>query len=134
MTASLYQSRPRSCVSFARAFFVFRHSDMSSTGDCACNIAVADKALANREQRLKSVGSAPTALSPGGKSALCCQICAILAEAVRPETAMSDDAPAAITVIREDERPIVDFVGGATYRPIVGDDTGEGLPIRTGIQ
>ena len=23
---------------------------------------------------------------------------------------------------------------GATYRPIVGDDTGEGLPIRTGIQ
>ena len=28
----------------------------------------------------------------------------------------------------------MDFVGGATYRPIVGDDTGEGLPIRTGIQ
>src|SRR5437870_12653084 len=39
-----------------------------------------------------------------------------------------------ITVIREEERPVVDFVGGATYRTIVGDDTGEGLPIRTGIQ
>jgi quercetin dioxygenase-like cupin family protein len=40
----------------------------------------------------------------------------------------------AITVIREDERPVVDFVGGATYRTIIGDDIGEGLPIRTGIQ
>ena len=40
----------------------------------------------------------------------------------------------AITVIREAERPVVDFVGGATYRAIIGDDTGEGLPIRTGIQ
>lgn len=39
-----------------------------------------------------------------------------------------------ITVIREEERPVVDFVGGATYRAIVGDDTGAGLPIRTGIQ
>ena len=47
---------------------------------------------------------------------------------------MPDIAPATITVIRETERPIVDFVGGATYRPIVADDTGEGLPIRTGIQ
>src|ERR1041384_6246234 len=47
---------------------------------------------------------------------------------------MPDSDPATITVIRENERPIVDFVGGATYRPIVGDDTGEGLPIRTGIQ
>ena len=47
---------------------------------------------------------------------------------------MSNNSPAAITVIREEERPIVDFVGGATYRPIVGDDTGDGLPIRTGIQ
>ena len=47
---------------------------------------------------------------------------------------MSDDRLAPITVIREAERPVVDFVGGATYRPIVGDDTGEGLPIRTGIQ
>ena len=47
---------------------------------------------------------------------------------------MSDDHPATITVIREAERPVVPFTGGATYRPIVGDDTGEGLPIRTGIQ
>ena len=39
-----------------------------------------------------------------------------------------------LTVIREEERPLVDFPGGATYRAIIGDDTGEGLPIRTGIQ
>lgn len=39
-----------------------------------------------------------------------------------------------ITVIREAERPVVDFVGGATYRTIIGDDTGAGVPIRTGIQ
>jgi mannose-6-phosphate isomerase-like protein (cupin superfamily) len=39
-----------------------------------------------------------------------------------------------ITVIRESERPEVPFPGGATYRTIIGDDTGEGLPIRTGIQ
>jgi len=39
-----------------------------------------------------------------------------------------------ISVIREAERPVVPFVGGATYKPIIGDDTGEGLPIRTGIQ
>lgn len=39
-----------------------------------------------------------------------------------------------ITVIREQERPEVPFVGGATYRAIIGDDTGAGLPIRTGIQ
>lgn len=42
--------------------------------------------------------------------------------------------PDTITVIRESERPVVDFVGGATYRTIIGDDSGEGLPIRTGIQ
>ena len=42
--------------------------------------------------------------------------------------------PDTISVIRESERPVVDFVGGATYRAIIGDDTGEGLPIRTGIQ
>ena len=42
--------------------------------------------------------------------------------------------PDTITVIRESERPVIDFVGGATYRAIIGDDTGEGLPIRTGIQ
>jgi quercetin dioxygenase-like cupin family protein len=39
-----------------------------------------------------------------------------------------------VTVIREEARPVVDFVGGATYRTIIGDDTGAGLPIRTGIQ
>ena len=32
---------------------------------------------------------------------------------------MPDNGPATITVIRETERPVVDFVGGATYRPIV---------------
>ena len=40
-------------------------------------------------------------------------------------------------MIREAERPEVAFVGApgaATYRSIIGDDTGEGLPIRTGIQ
>jgi mannose-6-phosphate isomerase-like protein (cupin superfamily) len=42
--------------------------------------------------------------------------------------------PDTITVIRESERPEVPFPGGATYRTIIGDDTGEGLPIRTGIQ
>ena len=45
--------------------------------------------------------------------------------------------PDTITVIRESERPEVPFVGApgtATYRTIIGDDTGEGLPIRTGIQ
>ena len=40
----------------------------------------------------------------------------------------------ALTVIRHAERPTVAFPGGATYRPIIGDDTGAGLPIRTGIQ
>jgi mannose-6-phosphate isomerase-like protein (cupin superfamily) len=42
--------------------------------------------------------------------------------------------PDALTVIRHAERPTVEFPGGATYQPIVGDDTGPGLPIRTGIQ
>ena len=41
---------------------------------------------------------------------------------------------AALTVIRHAERPTVEFPGGATYQPIIGDDTGAGLPIRTGIQ
>ena len=39
-----------------------------------------------------------------------------------------------LTVIRHAERPTLPFPGGATYRPIIGDDTGGGLPIRTGIQ
>ena len=40
----------------------------------------------------------------------------------------------ALTVIRHAERPTVAFTGGATYQPIIGDDTGAGVPIRTGIQ
>ena len=39
-----------------------------------------------------------------------------------------------LTVIKLEERTEVDFGGGATYRTILGDDTGDGLPIRTGIQ
>jgi quercetin dioxygenase-like cupin family protein len=42
--------------------------------------------------------------------------------------------PDPITVIREEERPVVDFPGGATYRTLIGDDNGAGIPIRTGIQ
>jgi len=42
--------------------------------------------------------------------------------------------PEAVTVIREEERPVVDFPGGATYRTLIGDDNGAGIPIRTGIQ
>ena len=42
--------------------------------------------------------------------------------------------PDALTVIRHAERPSVRLPGGASYQPIIGDDTGEGLPIRTGIQ
>ena len=42
--------------------------------------------------------------------------------------------PDALTVIRHAERPTVEFPGGATYQPIIGDDTGAGMPIRTGIQ
>ena len=37
-------------------------------------------------------------------------------------------------VIRLSDRPVVDFGGGATYRSIIGDDTGRELPIRTGVQ
>ncbi len=42
--------------------------------------------------------------------------------------------PDALTVIRHAERPTVAFAGGATYQPIIGDDTGADIPIRTGIQ
>jgi len=42
--------------------------------------------------------------------------------------------PDPLTVIREDDRPIVDFPGGATYRALIGDDNGDGIPLRTGIQ
>ena len=40
----------------------------------------------------------------------------------------------ALNVIRHADQPTVPFPGGATYRPIIGDETGAGLPIRTGIQ
>jgi quercetin dioxygenase-like cupin family protein len=42
--------------------------------------------------------------------------------------------PDTLTVIREDERPVVDFPGGATYRALIGDDNGADIPLRTGIQ
>ena len=42
--------------------------------------------------------------------------------------------PDALTVIRHAERSSVTLPGGAAYQPIIGDDTGDGVPIRTGIQ
>ena len=33
-----------------------------------------------------------------------------------------------------DERPRVIFPGGAGYCPVIGDDNGAGVPVRTGIQ
>ena len=42
--------------------------------------------------------------------------------------------PEPVTVVHEEERAIVDFPGGATYRTLIGDDNGAGIPIRTGIQ
>jgi mannose-6-phosphate isomerase-like protein (cupin superfamily) len=42
--------------------------------------------------------------------------------------------PTPVTVIREEDRAVVDFPGGATYRTLIGDDNGAGIPIRTGIQ
>lgn len=39
-----------------------------------------------------------------------------------------------LTVIRHADRPSVAFPGGASYRPLIGDDTGADVPIRTGIQ
>ena len=42
--------------------------------------------------------------------------------------------PEPITVIRDEERPLVDFPGGATYKTLIGDDNGTDIPIRTGIQ
>jgi quercetin dioxygenase-like cupin family protein len=50
------------------------------------------------------------------------------------EPAKEEPMTDALTVIRHAERPTVAFMGGATYQPIIGDDTGVGLPIRTGIQ
>ena len=42
--------------------------------------------------------------------------------------------PDALTVIRHAERPKVTLPGGALYKPIIGDDTGDGVSVRTGIQ
>jgi quercetin dioxygenase-like cupin family protein len=42
--------------------------------------------------------------------------------------------PDTLRSIRHAERPAVTFPGGAVYRAIIGDDTGEGIPLRTGIQ
>jgi quercetin dioxygenase-like cupin family protein len=42
--------------------------------------------------------------------------------------------PEPLTVIREEDRPVVPFPGGATYRTLIGDDNGADIPIRTGIQ
>src|SRR6267142_6188846 len=39
-----------------------------------------------------------------------------------------------VTVIREEDRSLVDPPGGATYRTLIGDDNGADIPIRTGIQ
>jgi quercetin dioxygenase-like cupin family protein len=47
---------------------------------------------------------------------------------------MPDPLPQGLTLIREDERPVVPFPGGATYRTLIGDDNGAAIPIRTGIQ
>ena len=37
-------------------------------------------------------------------------------------------------LIRHAERPNVTFPGGVGYCPVVGDDNGAGVPVRTGIQ
>ncbi|HZT87825.1 MAG TPA: cupin domain-containing protein [Stellaceae bacterium] len=42
--------------------------------------------------------------------------------------------PEKLTVVRHEERPTVPFVGGASYCPVIGDDNGAGVPLRTGIQ
>jgi mannose-6-phosphate isomerase-like protein (cupin superfamily) len=42
--------------------------------------------------------------------------------------------PDPLTVIRHAERPTLTLPGGAAYQSIIGDDTGEGIPLRTGIQ
>jgi quercetin dioxygenase-like cupin family protein len=37
-------------------------------------------------------------------------------------------------LIRHAERPTVKFPGGADYCPVIGDDNGAGVAVRTGIQ
>jgi mannose-6-phosphate isomerase-like protein (cupin superfamily) len=39
-----------------------------------------------------------------------------------------------LKVLRHADLPIVSIGPGATYQPIVGDATGAGVPVRTGIQ
>ena len=39
-----------------------------------------------------------------------------------------------LKLIRHADRPSVTLPGGALYRAIIGDDTGAGVPLRTGIQ
>src|SRR5262249_33658727 len=39
-----------------------------------------------------------------------------------------------LTLIRHAERPTPTLAGLAICQPIIGDDTGDGMPIRTGIQ
>ena len=47
---------------------------------------------------------------------------------------MPEQAAEPLTVIREEDRPVVPFPGGATYRTLIGDDNSADIPIRTGIQ
>jgi mannose-6-phosphate isomerase-like protein (cupin superfamily) len=50
------------------------------------------------------------------------------------EIPVPDTFPDTFIVVRHAERPTVAFAGGANYQPIIGDDNGAGVPLRTGIQ
>src|SRR5204862_2288495 len=100
----------RSCLRFA----ALRHGS---------NVLIYDNAAArNRNDAAKPPVPAPHLCHPldvdqprraaGGG---CSSDRAIIGPAEPQETPMPDNGPATITVIRETERPIVDFVGGATY-------------------
>jgi mannose-6-phosphate isomerase-like protein (cupin superfamily) len=39
-----------------------------------------------------------------------------------------------LTVVRQADRPVADFGGGATYHTIVADDNCADVPVRTGVQ
>ena len=39
-----------------------------------------------------------------------------------------------LTVVRQSDRPVADFGGGATYHTIVADDNCAEVPVRTGVQ
>ena len=54
--------------------------------------------------------------------------------ACRRFNATGNALPARPHVFNAHERPTVSFSGGATYRPIIGDDNGEDIPVRTGYQ